>query len=177
MPARTTGRRFWLLVTAALAGAMLLITAAMPAAASVRPLEWHRYNIYEPLAPSHERLRCLTNDQWRCKYDTVPEPQLGFSNPKEKATFIGTDVTGTWECPEADWFPSDICDSATRVISGVQTFTLPGEGELFSVDAVYIVTDDGTLWNYWVDQFVCPWYPTFEQALTSPPDCTFNPEL
>jgi len=108
----------------------------MPAAASVRPLEWHRYSIYEPLGPSHERLRCLTDAQWRCSYDTVPEPELGFSNPKVIGSFIGTDVTSTWKCPKGHWFPADICDSAARVISGVQTFIQPGQGELFSLDAV-----------------------------------------
>ena len=146
-----------------------------PAAATVRPLQWHRHNIYEPLAPSHERLRCLTGDQWLiCKYDTVPEPKLGFSDPDVRGTFVGRDVTRTWECPEADWFPSDICEFATRAFSGVQTFYDPGSGEVFSVDVVFIVTDDGALWNYWVDQFVCPWYPTFKQALSSPADCFFN---
>jgi hypothetical protein len=172
MPTRSTRRRLWLLLTVALAGAMLLTTAT-PAAATVRPMRWHRYNIYEPLGPSHERLRCLTNDQWRCKYDTVPEPKLGFSNPNVIGTFVGTDVTGTWECP--DWFPADICASATRAISGVQTFIQPGQGELFSLDAVFIVTDDGALWDYFVDFAVCPWYPTFEQALTSPAECIFGP--
>jgi hypothetical protein len=45
---------------------------------------------------------------------------------------------------------------------------------VFSVDVVFIVTDDGALWNYWVDQFVCPCYPTFKQALNSPAGCFFN---
>jgi hypothetical protein len=171
MPARSTARRLWSLLTAVLAGAMLLITAT-PAAATT--MDWHRYNIYEPLGPSHERLQCVIDDHWRCKYDTVPEPKLGFSNPNVQGSFVGTDVTGTWECPKAHWFPSDICDSATRAISGVQTFTLPGGEVLFDVGVVFIVTADGTLWDYWVDQLVCPWYPTFEQALTSTAGCAFN---
>ena len=137
-------------------------------------MRWHRYNIYEPLGPSHERLRCHTDDRRLvCKYDTVPEPKLGLSNPDVKGTFKGRDVTGTWECP--DWFPRDICESATRVFSGVQRFTEPGQGEVFRVDAVFIVTDDGMLWDYFVDFAVCPWYPTFKQALTSPADCVFSP--
>jgi hypothetical protein len=69
---------------------------------------------------------------------------------------------------------ADICEFATRAFSGVQTFYDPDSGEVFSVDVVFIVTDDGALWNYWVDQFVCPWYPTFKQALNSPADCSFN---
>jgi hypothetical protein len=172
-------RRSWLWLTAILTGALLLIAPATPAAAagSVTPMVWHRYNIYEPISPSHERLRCLTDGQWRCLYDTVPEPTLGFTNPLVKGTFIGTDITDSWECPEADWFPTDICDSAAQVVSGTQSFVFPGFGQLFAVDAVYIVTDDGTLWNYWVDQFVCPWYPTFDEALTTSEGCTFNPAL
>ena len=152
---------------------ILALVAAMPAAAAVRPQQWHRYNIYETPSASHERLMCLTDGQWRCKYDTVPEPKLGFSNPNVIGTFVGTDVTGTWECP--DWFPADICESATHVISGVQTFIEPGPGEPDSLDAVFIVTDDGALWDYFVDFAVCPWYPTFEQALTSPAECIFGP--
>jgi hypothetical protein len=57
----------------------------------------------------------------------------------------------------------------------VQTFIEPGQGELFSLDAVFIVTDDGALFDYFVDFAVCPWYPTFEQALTSPAECIFAP--
>ena len=77
------------------------------------------------------------------------------SNPNVIGSFVGTDVTSTWACPKGHWFPADICDSATRVISGVQTFIQPGRGELFSVNAEYVVTDDGTLWNYWPDLIPC----------------------
>ena len=119
---------------------------------------------------------CLTDGEWRCKYDTVPAPTFGFSNPLVMGTFVGTDVTDSWECPDADWFPTEICDSATRVISGTQSFVEPVQGELFTVDVLLIVTEDGTLWDYWIDLFVCPWYPTFAQALTSPAECTFGPD-
>jgi hypothetical protein len=176
---RSTRHHSWPWLIAILTGALLLIAPATPvaAASSTTPLTWHRYNIYEPISPSHERLRCLTDGQWQCQYDTVPEPTLGFTNPSVKGEFFGTDVTDSWKCPKAHWFPNDICDSAAQVISGTQSFVLPGQGELFTVDVVYIVTDDGTLWNYWVDQFVCPWYPTFEQALTAPAECIYNPKL
>jgi hypothetical protein len=92
-------RRFGRLLALLAFVSILALVAAMPAAAAVRPQEWHRYNIYEPLGPSHERLRCLTNDQWRCRYDTVPEPKLGFSNPNVIGTFIGTDVTARGSAP------------------------------------------------------------------------------
>ena len=128
---RLSTPRSWLWLTAILTGALLLIAPATPAAAagSVTPMVWHRYNVYEPISPSHERLRCLTDGQWRCLYDTVPAPTLGFSNPLVKGTFVGTDVTDSWECPAADWFPTDICDSAAQVVSGTQSFVFPGFGQ------------------------------------------------
>jgi hypothetical protein len=146
--------------------------AATPAAADTTPLRWHRFNVADS-PPSHERLSCLTDGQWRCRYDKVPEPTLGFSWDQTTGVFTGTEVTGTWECPA--WFPSGVCDSATQVISGTLTYTAPQHRGTFTVDAELIVTGDGALWLYWVDAFVCPWYPTFGQALTSPADCIFNP--
>ena len=125
--------------------APLLGAVAPPAQARVEPRTWHRHNVYEPGSPSHERLRCLTDGVWRCKYDTVPEPTLGFSDPAVKATFVGTEVTGA-ECP--DWFTTELCTSVVRVVVGTQTFVLPGEGELFTVDVALLVTEDGDLWSY-----------------------------
>jgi hypothetical protein len=82
-------------------------------------------------------------------------------------------VTGAWECP--DWFPGDICASAARVVSGTSTVIIPRHGGTFTGDAEFIITDEGLLWVYWVDQFVCPWYPTFNEALTSPAECAWEP--
>jgi hypothetical protein len=135
---------------------------------------WHRFNVYEPEAPTHERLRCLTDGEWRCLYDTVPEPGMGFTDLRTRGTVVGTDITSSWECPE--WFTADLCGSVVRAIAGTQTFIEPGEGVLFQVDVVLLVTDEGELWDYWVDnQFVCPWYPTFDEALAAFPeeDCIF----
>jgi hypothetical protein len=166
---RPAGRRS---VLAALLGVpLLLLGAPAPASASTTPLEWHRVNIYDD-PPNHERWMCLTDGEWRCRYDQVPEPTLGFSFNQFRAVFTGTDVTGTWECP--DWFPDAICGAATRVVSGTSTAIFPRHGGTLSGEAVFIVTGEGTLWFYWVDQFVCPWYPTFGEALTSPAECVFN---
>ena len=49
---RGSARRLWAVLTAVLAGALLLVTGATPAAAAVTPMQWHRYNIYEPGAPA-----------------------------------------------------------------------------------------------------------------------------
>jgi hypothetical protein len=172
---KTTAGWSWSRLLAVLGGALLLLLAtAVPAGAGpVTPVQWHRYNVYEPDAPSHERLRCLTDGEWRCLYDTVPEPVMGFSNPSVKARFVGTDITTDWACP--DWFTSEICGSVVRAIAGTQTFIEPGAGVIFEVDVVLLLTDDGALWDYWVGQFVCPWYPTLEEAIASFPaeDCIF----
>lgn len=170
MLTRGTARRLLTLLATLCAG-VLLTMAASPAASDTTPLRWHRYNIADD-PPSHERLSCVTDGQWRCLYDKLPERTLGFSWDQTKGFFVGTDVTSTWECP--DWYPTDLCDSVTRVISGTITYTGPRGGR-FPVDAELILTSDGTLWLSWVGLFACPWYPTFAEALTSPADCVFNP--
>lgn len=179
MLTRSLTKRAWPWLVAILTGTLLAFAPATSATAlgPVTPQIWHRNNIFEPLGPSHERLRCLTDGQWRCQYDTVPEPTIGFSNPRVKGTFVGTDVTNSFACPQADWFPTQICRSVTQAIAGTQTFTDPGRGTLFDVQAVLLVLDDGSLWDYWVDILACPWYPTFNQALTSPAGCSFSPEF
>ena len=164
-------RRLLSLLAALCAGVLLTVVSASPVGADTTPLRWHRYNIADD-PPSHERLSCLTNDEWRCLYDKLPERRLGFSWDPTKGFFTGTDVTSTWECP--DWYPTDLCDSVTRVIAGTITYTGP-QGGRFPVDAEIILTSDGTLWFSWIGLFTCPWYPTFAEALTSPADCVFNP--
>jgi hypothetical protein len=169
---RLAGRRRWSLLAALLGGTLLLLGAPAPAAASTTPLQWHRVNIYDD-PPNHERWSCLIDGDWRCRYDQIPEPTLGFSFNQFRAVFTGSDVTGAWECP--GWFPGDICTSAATIVSGTSTVIFPRHGGTFTGDAEFILTDEGRLWFYWVDQFVCPWYPTFDEALTLPAECVFNP--
>ena len=59
-------------------------------------------------------------------------------------------------------------------MAGTATGALPRHSGAFSGGAVFLVTEDGDLWFYWVDDFVCPWYSTFDEALTSPADCAFH---
>jgi len=63
------------------------------------------------------------------------------------------------------------------VETGVTTFTSPRASGSFDVDQQLLVGDDGRLWIYWLDLFVCPWYPTFAAALShaSEESCTFAP--
>lgn len=165
-------RRLMSLLAALCAGVLLTVVGASPAGADTTPLRWHRYNIADD-PPNHERLSCLTDGEWRCLYDKVPEPTLGLSWDRAKGVFTGTDVTSTWECP--DWYPTDLCDSVSRVISGTISYGPPGNPGFGPVDAEIVLTSDGTMWFSWIGVFACPWYPTFAQALTSPADCVFNP--
>jgi hypothetical protein len=163
------GRRVFV---AAITAIFLIGLAAGAVSASVTTVTWHRLNPGNP--PEHERFACLAGaTTWKCRYDKLPEPTLGFGWDSTRGTFSGSDTTGDWACP--DWFTSDPCDAADTVISGVGTFYFPRASGSFSVDQQLLVSDDGTLWLYWVDQFVCPWYPTFDEALDSDPSCVFAP--
>jgi hypothetical protein len=159
---------------AILAVALLVIGA--PAAAFAAPAtgaEWHRLNP-DPnnVADEHERLRCVVTASTEvCRYDKVPEP--GFAFNTTTATFRGKDVTAGYECP--DWF-ADACAEIVSVHAGRTTFVSPG-GHPFTVavDQIVVVLDGQTiLIQYWVDQFACPWYGTFEEALDANPSGDFD---
>jgi hypothetical protein len=137
---------------------------------SVTPLRWHRLNIHED-PPEHERFSCLTDAAWRCRYDKLPDPQSELSWDTTHGTFTGT-VTNDFACPA--WFPTATCDAGDMVVVGTGAFT-PADGDPFEVDQALLVSNDGRLFVYWVDQFVCPWYPTFERALMNDDSCTFAP--
>ena len=166
---RRTQRRT--LVGAIVAASMLLSLVPSIALAATSTTTWHRLNVHSD-PPEHERFRCLVSaDAWTCRYDKLPDPTLGLSWDQTRGVFSGQDTTAEWTCP--DWFPSDACDAADTVVTGVSTFTFPRASGGFSVDQQLLVGDDGRLWIYWVDQFVCPWYPTFGDALVSDGSCTF----
>ena len=150
--------------------------------------KWDRLNPGVP--PEHEVMRCGRNADWYCTYDKHPEPGLGFVNPPNSTfgRFRGEDITSEWTCP--GWFGSDICDNTTFVASGVMGFDLFDGGELIVNEELILVENEGSqiLYVYWVDQFVCPWYRTFDEALAANPvplpfngvdggimDCLFAP--
>jgi hypothetical protein len=178
MRSMSRGRR-----TARLLGALgialcLVFLVVATATAQTHPMRWHRLNPGDP--PEHERLSCLyAGDTVRCRYDKLPERDLGFHWDRTRGVFTGTDVTESWECPE--WFPESICDSVVSVATGEGTY-FPEGSDPFTVgeDLIITSTDEGQiLWVYWHDQFVCPWFPTFEEAIAANPsgesDCVFAP--
>ena len=162
-------RRRWLVLALVLGSLLASVLAPSIAAAGTSPMRWHRLNdAADP--PEHERFGCLVaGDAWNCRYDKVPGP--GLSWDQTRGTFAGEDTTADWACPR--WFPGAACDAADTVVTGVGSFTFPRASGGFSVDQQVLVGDDGRLWIYWVDQFVCPWYATFDQALRSASSCTF----
>ena len=149
--------------------------------------EWHRLSAdRSQTAPEHERLECSEGSTWTCLYSKVPEPALNFQWNGQQGTFTGLAITaGQWPCPT--WFSSNICANVNRVAQGIASF---GPASTFSIREELIVTKTGNheqMWNYWVGQFVCPWYGTFDEALAAKPfplpfngtwpaqDCTLAP--
>ena len=152
--------------TAILFAAILLALSSAPAIAAPPIGQWHRLN--PGTESEHEILTCdEVGAHWTCAYDKVAEP--GFHIDDTTGMFQGRNVTGSWTCPS--WFTDEICDNVVAVYSGRATYFLDGGGR-FRVDQEYIVTEiDGqsVLYQHWVDQFACPWFRTFGEALTANP--------
>ena len=142
--------------------------------------EWHRLSVDRSHpAPEHELLRCVENngaqagtssDTWFCRYSKRPDPELGLSWNNNQGFLAGRDVTSTWICP--GWFPAGICPNVVSVVEGTMIFFEPSVHPPFPVlqDLVVVRTATGDrLYNYWVNQFVCPWFRTFAEALAANP--------
>jgi hypothetical protein len=167
-----------LLVTLVLIAGSALVAGA-GASASTSPLagEWHRLNSANAArtGPEHELLRCVQNagtlDPWRCRYSKAPEPTLNFAWNNNYGVLTGRDITATWSCPS--WFPAGVCSNVVGVIEGTMTFIDPDTNQTpFSVLEDLVVTQSAggqVLYNYWVDQFVCPWFRSLDEALAANP--------
>lgn len=160
---------------------LLLVISLSVSAAGRKDLSgrWHRLNT-SPSA-EHEVLSCRETQLWYCRYDKQPEPDLDYVHPPDETfgLFEGQETTSSWDCP--DWFPRQICSKATFVVKGEMIFRTPGSDD-YAVNEELIVTDSGSgqvLYVYWIDQFVCPWYRSFDAALAAnpelTPDCNFAP--
>ena len=155
-------------VLIALFGVLVLVA---PASAAPPQAEiWHRLNPEtEDSAPEHERLQCLPGVQWVCRYDKLPGAGLNWD--RTIGMFHGRDFPFTQaDCPE--WFPTEICEAADRVIAGWITYAID-EGGAFKTGHALIFTDGvdvAPLYVYWFDVgFVCPWYESFEAAMAANP--------
>ena len=169
--AATRGRR-GPSIPALVAGLALALMMSGSVLAGAEPMRWHRLNVHGDPA-EHERFGCIAGEVWRCRYDKLPEPTMGLAWDQTHGTFSGTDTTSEWTCPW--WFPADACADADTVVSGVGVFFPPRHGDPDAFDQQLLVADDGDLWIYWTDLFVCPWYPTFDEALVSESSCSFAP--
>jgi hypothetical protein len=159
-----------------LLAALLILTLAAPAAAG-ETAEWHRLNPGGSQGSSeHERLTCREGaESWTCVYDKLADP--GYAWDGTVGHIAGRDVTSSWTCPE--WFPPQACAGVVQVVRGNALYLVDG-GRPFPAGHELIVTSNsGTevLYVHWIDQFVCPWYRTFDEATAANPefdgDCTF----
>ena len=150
---------------ATIVSAVLLMAAAITPALAASPAQWHRNNYNE----GHERLTCReATPSWTCFYES------DVSDPEATAFFGGRNVTANWTCPE--WFPGTICDNVTEVYQGTTVYHSGRASD--PVRQYYVLTEvagQEVLQLYWVDQFVCPWYRTFEEALAADFNCVFAP--
>ena len=164
-------------VVGGLLSGLLLLSLGGTAASAKDLSEWHRLNPGgDQQSSEHERLTCREGaTSWTCVYDKLPD--AGYTWNGTTGRFSGRDVTSSWSCP--DWFPSEACTGVVQVLRGTAVF-LPDGGRPFAVGQEYIVTrvnGQSVLYVHWIDQFVCPWYRTFGEALSANPtfdfDCTF----
>lgn len=138
---------------------------------------WDRLNPQQSQSnpvPEHERLTCarradVDGGAWICRYFKIPAPQLNFGWNTTTGRFVGSDVTATWSCPA--WFPATICAGVVQVVEGTFVFDLASGGQLTSFQDLVITQAAGTqrLYDYWVNQFACPWFRSFDQALAANP--------
>jgi hypothetical protein len=177
---------------------LLALVVALPAGADTSaPLagQWNRLSLdMSKPAPEHEVLFCAQNNgaqagssanTWFCHYNKRPEPTLNFHFDANQGFFSGQDITTTWSCP--GWFPEGVCGNVVQVVEGTMTFFQPSLHAPFPVldDLVVTQTSSGQrLYDYWVNQFVCPWFRTFDEAVAAnslplpfngtwaSPDCT-----
>lgn len=185
------------LFVGALASLLALVVALPAGAGTSAPLagQWDRLNV-DPgnPAPEHEQFHCVQNNgaqtgtsanTWSCLFNKLPEPTLNFHWDAVHAFMSGQDVTATWSCP--GWFPAGICSDVVQVVEGPETFRKQGVvlGSVL-LDLIVQQTSSGQrLYEYWVNQHVCPWFRTFDEALAAnplplpfngtfpPQDCTF----
>ena len=162
-----------LLIVSVLVALAALGTPTLAAAGHPETTTWHRVNPDQShAAPEHERWQCRTAAVWVCHYDKVQERALNFRWDRAAATFIGRDITDTWDCPE---FFETRCGAVRQVVAGTSHIRPDGgpaqryqvEFVVLRTSVLYVVvdvpTDEGAF------TFACPWYPSFGGALHANP--------
>jgi len=175
-------RKSVLILSFALAVAMFAVPgAADDGAGSDIGGRWHRDNF----GNSHEVLICARSPiEVRCRYLQVPEPELGLlptTSDTTRGHFRGSIVDAS-ACPA---HMSDACtaNGVVAIARGTAVYTNGWE-----VAETIVTYDDGSMRLSWdegwenigaVGPFSCPWWSTWEDALTNSPDCdglAFGPE-
>jgi hypothetical protein len=131
---------------------------------------WHRDNY----GRNHEVLTCTATDfSLRCSYEQQPasgaDDQSEQVDPAE-GSFIGAFIDPQ-DCPA---HMSGPCASAVEITQGTASFTSGIQTEqtitLQGDDSMILSWDTPGLYG---SPFHCPWYATYEIALSRPHDCTF----
>ena len=156
-----------------IAAAALLVAFAAPASSAGIASTWHRDNY----GNGHERLICTsTSGVWECRYDSMPNyPERG-DRSNGIGSFTGSEQDAWW-CPP---WAQEVCDSVERHVVGATVYRQQGNPPVTEWEEL-IFTDgsDGLapMYMYLVGpglEGVCPWYPTWDEALENGHECFFS---
>jgi hypothetical protein len=155
---------------AVLVGVLLLFVALPAFGASGLEGRWHRDNY----GNSHEVLICNGSQIGvRCQYLQVPEPSLGIlptTSDTTRGMFEGVLVDAA-ACPA---YMADACGEAVVIAQGTAKYT---SGII--TEQTIAVHADGSMTHSWDtpdffgSPFVCPWYDSYDRALSESPHCEF----
>jgi hypothetical protein len=178
MKARIVHRRLiYRLVIPALVALILLplmITPAGAAGSQTLVGRWHRLN---PGTPSeHETLSCGGDQVLTCRYSIQPEPLLNYVQPPYSiyGIFTGQEHS-SWAPPQ--WFTEEFPEVISVFGGEMEYYVNDTSPDLFVFADLIVTESDGqeVLYLYWIDSpygsFACPWYRSFEAALSANPDC------
>ena len=151
-------------VLAALIGAVLPVGSAF--GGSGLEGRWHRNNG----DTEHEVLTCNgSKGHVVCHYNKVPEPAMDWARDGITGKLVGH-IVEAGECPA---YMAGPCASAVVIAQGTMYFNTG-----LVVDETIAVQEDGSMVLSWDNRpvpFHCPWYRSFDTALSEPAACSFFP--
>ncbi len=147
----------------------LLVAAFAAPAGATTTSTWHRDNY-----GGHERLVCsATGAVWQCRYDSLPIAQndQGYGDGQFRGTVA--EAADAW-CPN-DW-AALVCQHATQYVVGA---TIYGQSITEWEELIFTDSSEGLapMYMYLIGpklEGVCPWYPTWTQALAHNYECFFR---